>query len=275
MNAPESSIHPDNLSFLQQHVYSGSGIVLENEKLYLLEARLAPLAREHGLGSLDELCARLKASQPSPLDRLVVEAMTTNETYFFREPAHYQALRDVILPEVLRTRQAARKLSFWSAAASTGQEAYSLAMSLLEMGVEGSSVDILGTDLSCRVLERAQSGRYSQLEVNRGLPAPLLLKYFRRDGLAWQLKEEVRRIVRFQPFDLRSKMRALGPFDVVLCRNVLIYFDLATKKSVLDEIRGCLFRGGYLLLGTTEAGAPVGEGFRRQTAGDVTAYVAL
>jgi chemotaxis protein methyltransferase CheR len=201
--------------------------------------------------------------------------MTTNETYFFREPAHYQALRDAILPELLRTRQVTRKLSFWSAAASTGQEAYSLAMMLLEMGVPDWNTEILATDLSDRVLDRARSGKYSQLEVNRGLPAPLLVKYFRRVGLEWQLKEEVRRMVRFQPFDLRSRMRALGPFDVVLCRNVLIYFDLETKKDILTEIHGSLFRGGYLLLGTTELGAPVGGSFGRQAVGDTIAYVAL
>jgi chemotaxis protein methyltransferase CheR len=275
MTTPESSIHPDNFTFLQQHVYSGSGIVLETEKHYLLEARLGPLAREQGLNSIDELCVLLRANPRSPLNLQVVEAMTTNETYFFREPAHYQALRDVILPQVMRTRQTVRKMSFWSAAASTGQEAYSLAMLLLEMGVDSSSIDILGTDLSNRALERAQSGRYSQLEVNRGLPAALLLKYFRREGLAWQLKEEVRRIVRYRSFDLRSNMRALGPFDVVLCRNVLIYFDLGTKKKILDEIHGCLYRGGHLLLGTTEAGSPVGDGYRRQAAGDVTAYMAV
>jgi chemotaxis protein methyltransferase CheR len=275
MSPVQPSIHPDNLSFLQQHVYSGSGIVLEKEKQYLIEARLAPVAREHGLASLDELCARLKTTQPSFLHRQVVEAMTTNETYFFREPAHYQALRDVILPEVLRNRQAGRKLSFWSAAASTGQEAYSLAMLLLEMGVPSSSVDILATDLSNRVLERAQAGNYSQLEVNRGLPAQLLLKYFLREGLAWQLKEEVRRMVRFREFDLRATMRALGPFDLVFCRNVLIYFDLATKRNILEEMHGSLFHGGYLLLGTTEAGAPVGDSYRRATVGEITAYMAL
>jgi chemotaxis protein methyltransferase CheR len=275
MNTSPVAIHPENLSFLQRHIYAGSGIVLEDEKYYLLEARLAPIVREHGLGSLDDLCALLKATQESPLHHRVVEAMTTNETYFFREPAHYQALRDAIVPEVLRTRQASRKLSFWSAAASTGQEAYSLAMMLLEMGVPDWDTEILATDLSDRVLERARLGRYSQLEVNRGLPAPLLIKYFRRVGLEWELKEEVRRMVRFQPLDLRSKMRALGPFDVVLCRNVLIYFDLGTKKDILTEIHGSLFRGGYLLLGTTELGAPVGGHFGRQVVGDTVAYVAI
>jgi chemotaxis protein methyltransferase CheR len=275
MNTAPPAIHPENLSFLQRHIYAGSGIVLEDEKYYLLEARLAPIAREHGLGSLDDLCALLKATQESPLHDRVVEAMTTNETYFFREPAHYQALRDAIVPELLRARQVSRKLSIWSAAASTGQEAYSLAMMLLEMGVPDGDIEILATDLSDRVLDRAQSGRYSQLEVNRGLAAHLLVKYFRRVGLEWELKEEVRRMVRFRAFDLRSKMRALGPFDVVLCRNVLIYFDLGTKKDILTEIHGSLFRGGYLLLGTTELGVPVGANFGRRTVGDTIAYVAL
>jgi chemotaxis protein methyltransferase CheR len=275
MNTSPPAIHPENLSFLQRHVYAGSGIVLADEKHYLLEARLTPIVREQGLGSLDDLCALLKATQESPLHHRVVEAMTTNETYFFREPAHYQALREVIVPELLRTRQVSRKLSIWSAASSTGQEAYSLAMMLLEMGVPDWDTEILATDLSDRVLERARSGRYSQLEVNRGLPTPLLVKYFRRVGLEWELKEEVRRMVRFRPLDLRSKMRALGPFDVVLCRNVLIYFDLATKKDILAEIHGSLFRGGYLLLGTTELGAPIGSNFGRQAVGDTIVYVAL
>jgi chemotaxis protein methyltransferase CheR len=270
-----AAIHPENLSFLQQHIYAGSGIVLEDEKHYLLDARIAPIVREQGLDSLNDLCALLKATQDSPLHRRVVDAMTTNETYFFREPAHYQALRSVILPELLRTRQVTRKLSFWSSAASTGQEAYSLSMMLLEMGVLPANVDILGTDLSERVLEKARLGRYTQLEVNRGLPAALLLKYFRRAGLGWELKEEVRRMAHFRTFDLRSKMRSLGPFDFVFCRNVLIYFDLATKREILSEIHGSLFRGGYLLLGTTELGVPVGDRFARQAIGDTVAYVAL
>jgi chemotaxis protein methyltransferase CheR len=264
----------DHISYLQQHVYAGSGIVLDAEKQYLMEARLAPILRERGLASLDELCQVLRSSQPSPLHAQVVEAMTTNETYFFREPAHYDALRQYILPELIEARAASRKLTCWSAAASTGQEAYSLALLLLEMGLGNWSIDILGTDLSPRVLKQAESGRYSQLEVNRGLPAVLLLKYFRRVGLEWELKEEVRRMVRFRTFDLRSGMRSLGPFDVVFCRNVLIYFDMPTKMRILEEIHGRLFRGGYLLVGTTEAGLPAGDRFRRHAVGGSVVYVA-
>jgi chemotaxis protein methyltransferase CheR len=147
-------------------------------------------------------------------------------------------------------------------------------MMLLEMGLDDWNIEILGTDLCTRVLEQAQSGRYSQLEVNRGLPVTLLLKYFRRAGLEWQLKEEVRRMARFRSFDLRSGMRSLGPFDVVFCRNVLIYFDMTTKKRILGEIHGSLFRGGSLIVGTTEAGLPAGEQYQRQTLGNTVVYFA-
>jgi chemotaxis protein methyltransferase CheR len=264
----------DHISYLQKHVYAGSGIVLDTEKQYLLEARLAPILRERGLASLYELCEVLRSNQASPLHAQVVEAMTTNETYFFREPAHYDALRQTILPELIALRSVTRKLTCWSAASSTGQEAYSLAMMLLEMGLDSWNIDILGTDLSPRVLKQAESGRYSQLEVNRGLPVTLLLKYFRRAGLEWELKEEVRRMVHFRSFDLRSRMHSLGPFDVVFCRNVLIYFDLPTKKRILEEIHGSLFRGGYLLVGTTEAGLPAGDRFQRHAVGSAVVYVA-
>ncbi len=270
-----AALSPEGFDFLRRHVYAGSGIVLQPEQQYLVEARLTPVAREIGLGSLDNLCAALRETRDAGLRDRVVEAMTTNETYFFREPAQYEALRHSILPELIRSRQATRKLSFWSAAASTGQEAYSLAMMLLEMGLHGWNLDILGTDLSRHVLRRAESGGYSQLEVNRGLPAALLLKYFHRSGLEWELNPEVRRLVRFRTIDLRSSMRAMGPFDVVFCRNVLIYFDLATRQSILDEIHGSLFRGGSLLLGTAETGVPAsGDRYHRETVGSSVVYVA-
>lgn len=264
----------DHISYLQQHVYAGSGIVLDAEKQYLMEARLAPILRERGLSSLLQLCDILRSTQSTPLHAQVVDAMTTNETYFFREPAHYDALKQTILPELMELRSATRKITCWSAAASTGQEAYSLAMMLLEMGLGSWNIEILGTDLSSRVLKQAESGRYSQLEVNRGLPVTLLLKYFRRVGLEWELNDQVRRMVRFRPFDLRSGMQSLGPFDLVFCRNVLIYFDLPTKKRILAEIHGSLFRGGYLLVGTTEAGLPAGDRFRRHAVGTAVVYAA-
>lgn len=270
----ETRILPENYKFLQDFIYRESGIVLEAEKQYLLDARLLGLARESGVTTLNDLCALLRASQTPSLRQRVVDALTTNETYFMREPAHYEALRDVLLPSIVQQKEESRRLRFWSSAASTGQEAYTLAMLLMEMGLGNWNIEILGTDLSSQVLDRAQQGRYSQLEMNRGLPSTYLLKYFRRAGLQWELKEEVRRMVKFQQFDLRSSMRSLGPFDVVFCRNVLIYFDMPTKAKIIREIHGTLFRGGYLFLGSTETSLPLGEQFERKSLRDATLYEA-
>ncbi len=226
-----AEILPENYRFLQEHVYSQAGIVLEDDKHYLFESRLAPIVRQLGLGSINDLCALIRATRETDVGRQVVEAMTTNETYFFRDPAHYEAIRTVLLPRLKEERRDTKKLRFWSAAASTGQEAYSLAMLLLENGLSDWNIQILGTDFSSQVVERARSGKYQQIEVNRGLPAALLVKYFRRSGVDWQLSEQVRRMARFETIDLRKSMRALGPFDLVFCRNVMIYFDAETKKQ--------------------------------------------
>ena len=272
MTVPEEIIAPENFAFLQRHVYDESGIVLDAGKRYLLQARLLPLVQENGLSCLNDLCALLRATAATPLHSRVVEAMTTNETYFFREPAHYEALRKVVVPELLELRGGMRKLSFWSAAASTGQEAYSLAMMLLDMGLAGWNIEILGTDLSPRVLEQARSGRYSQLEVNRGLPATSLVRYFRRVGLEWEIRDDLRRMVHFQTLDLRSSMKSIGPFDVVFCRNVLIYFDDVTRRSILDQIHGCMFRSGKLILSSTESAIPASDRFLRETVGNTVIY---
>jgi chemotaxis protein methyltransferase CheR len=269
-----AGLSPESFGFLRQHVYDGSGIVVRSEQQYLVEARLGPVARESGLESLNHLCETLRATPGSPLHSRVVEAMTTNETYFFREPVQYEALKNSILPDLIRNREATRKLSFWSAASSTGQEAYSLTMMLLEMGLREWNLDILATDLCLRVLDRAASGRFSQLEVNRGLAVTYLLKYFRRAGVEWELNPEVRGRVRFQPFDLRASMRSKGPFDIVFCRNVLIYFDMPTRQAILKEIHATLFKGGFLVLGTAEGGLPIGECYERQNLGSSVIYVA-
>jgi len=268
-----SEIHSENYRFLQQHVYAQAGIVLEEDKHYLFESRLTPIVRQLGLGSINDLCALLQATCETDVGRQVVEAMTTNETYFFRDPAHYEAIRTVLLPRLKEDRQDVRKLRFWSAAASTGQEAYSLAMVLLAEGFNDWDIQILGTDFSSQVLERARSGKYQQIEVNRGLPAALLVKHFRRSGVDWQLSEPVRRMVRFETIDLRASMRALGPFDLVFCRNVLIYFDAETKKNIMKELHGTLFRGGWLLLGGAETAFGAEEWFERQTVGGAIVYV--
>lgn len=269
---PRNQLDAESYKFLQEYVYRESGIVLDGDKHYLLEARLTPIVRQRQLGSLNDLCVLLQGSNDAPLKRQVVEAMTTNETSFFRDPAQYDALRTVVLPELIQQRQDVRKMSFWSAAASSGQEAYSLAMMLLDMGLGDWRIDILGTDLSTNVLQRAQAAKYMQIEVNRGLPVAYLVKYFTRAGLDWQLKDEVRRMVRFAPIDLRQSMRVLGPFDVVFCRNVLIYFDIESKRKILGELRETLFRGGHLLLGGSETTLNLDDRFERRIVGQAVLY---
>ncbi|MBN9657354.1 MAG: chemotaxis protein CheR [Acidobacteria bacterium] len=254
-------LDPENYQFLQDLVYRESGIVLNRDKHYLIEARLSPIVAQQRMGSLNELCRLLRTAGPSTLRQQVVDSMTTNETMFFREPAQYEALRKVILPQVMNQRRDRRRLSFWSAAASSGQEAYSLAIMLREMGLDDWYIQIHATDLSSRILQRAREGRFLQIEVNRGLPMQYLVKYFRREDLDWVIRDEVRNMVRFERFDLRQGMGALGPFDVVFCRNVLIYFDLCTKRRVLGEIRNTLLRGGHLLLGGSETILGLDDGY--------------
>lgn len=267
-------IDAESYKFLQDYVHRESGIVLDGDKRYLLEARLAPILRQRQLNSLNDLCALLQANGDAPLKRQVIEAMTTHETSFFREAAQYDALRTIVLPGLIEQRRDSKTISFWSAAAASGQEAYSLAIMLLEMGLGDWNIQILATDLSTQVLERASAGRYLQIEVNRGLPVAYLLKYFTRVGLDWQLKDEVRRMVRFAPVDLRQSLRALGPFDIVFCRNVLIYFDIESKRKILAELRETLLRGGYLLLGGSETTLNLDDRFERKMVGQAVFYQA-
>jgi len=269
-----TEIHSENYRFLQEHVYSEAGIVLGEDKHYLFESRLDPIVRELGLTSINDLCALLRATGETDASHQVVEAMTTNETYFFRDPAHYEAIRTVLLPRLREERRDTKRLRFWSAAASTGQEAYSLAMLLLEAALDDWNIQILGTDYSSKVVERARSGKYQQIEVNRGLPATLLVKYFRRSGVDWQLSDAACRMVCFETIDLRRSMRTVGPFDLVFCRNVMIYFDAETKMNIMKELHSTLFRGGWLLLGGAETAFGVEEWFEKQSVGNATVYVA-
>ena len=260
----KSGLTEQNYLFLKEQLYRESGIVLDNHKHYLLESRLTPLLKRQGLSTLNELCTVLQRDPRHALHREVVEAMTTNETMFFRDMALWEELKGLILPELIEYRKQTRRLRFWSAAASSGQEAHTLAITLMEMGFADWDVQILGTDLSQQMVERARTGRYSQLEVNRGLPATLLIKYFGRDGLQWCVRDDVRRWTRFQQLDLRQRLNAYGPFDIVFCRNVLIYFDVATKRKILAEIRQTLFPGGYLVLGSAETTLNVDDSFKRR-----------
>jgi len=262
-------ISEENYKYMQHEIYRQSGIVLDDDKHYLLESRLMPVARAAKLANLDELCARLRIGSDPALQQKVIEALTTNETLFFRDIAPFDALRQRLIPELLAKRSP--KITIWSAASSSGQEAYSIAMLLKELGTD-RPVEILGTDLSEQILDRAREGKYVQFEVNRGLPAPYLVKYFRREGLDWQLKDEIRSMVKFRRFDLRQPMAGLGKFDIVFCRNVLIYFDVKTKIEILNQILSVLNPGGYLILGGAETTLNLQGSFERVPIGTTAAY---
>lgn len=267
-----AALAPENFLFLKDRIYRDSGIVLDDSKTYLIESRLGPIVAEERLRTLNDLCKLLRATHSPELNRRVVEAMTTNETLFFRDPALFETLRTSILPALIQKKNVSRKLRFWSAAASTGQEAYSLAMLLLEMGLEDWDLRITGTDLNQQVLERASAGRYLQIEVNRGLNSVRLARYFEKTGTEWQISNQVRKLVDFRPFDLRGSYASLGQFDIVLCRNVLIYFDLPTKKNILSAIRSTLFPGGYVVLGCAESTVNLDSVLLRQTDGQSVFY---
>ena len=245
---------PSDYDFIRKLLKSRSGLVLAPEKHYLVESRLMPIARKHGLFNLTGLAARLKGPDAEALIVEVVEAMTTNESFFFRDKLPFEQFRDTVLPALMAAREAFRRIRIWCAAASTGQEPYSLAISLKEMGKElkGWRVEILATDISTEVLEKAKSGIYTQFEVQRGLPALMLIKYFSQVGEMWQIAPEIRGMVKFMPFNLLDDFSHLGRFDLVFCRNVLIYFDQATKSAVLDRIADVTERDGYLVLGGAE-----------------------
>jgi len=267
-----SGITSENYAFLQQYIYRESGIVLDAGRQYLLDARLTPIVKDSKLTSINDLCALLRATHPGTLKRAVVEAITIHETLFCRDAAAFEALKTLILPELKNTRASTRRLSIWSAAASSGQEAYSVAMLLLEVGLGSWQIDILGTDLSHQILDRARQGRYAQIEISRGLPAAFLVKYFKRHGLEWEVSEQVRRMVRFQQLDLREIPRSFGSFDLALCRNVLIYFDLATRREIVQSIRANMAPRGVLLLGSAETLMNLDASFERKLAGPAAYY---
>jgi chemotaxis protein methyltransferase CheR len=220
-----------------------------------------------GCGSVALLVAQLRRESPdSPLHERVLDALTTNETTFFRDINPFESLRATVLPELIERRARTRTLAIWSAGCSTGQEPYSIAMAIREHfpELETWNLTILGTDISPTVLERARRGRYGQLEVNRGLPAHLLVRHFTRAGMEWEIEEPIRRMVRFQRRNLINEWSGLPPFDIVFMRNVMIYFDVEAKRQVLARMHGQLATGGYLLLGASETTYNLSEQYERQ-----------
>ena len=245
---------PHDFDFLRRMLKERSGLVLSAEKDYLLESRLLPLARRHGMTSLGELATRLRQPGSASLAIAVTEAMTTNETFFFRDRIPFDHLRDTVIPALVAARSREKRIRIWCTAAASGQEPYSIAMVLKGLGAQlnGFRVDIVATDLSADVIDRAKAGIYSQFEVQRGLPIQLLVKYFSKSGDAWEIAPELRGMVQFRTLNLLNDFSPLGQFDVVFCRNVLIYFDQPTKVGVLERIARQMPRDGYLMLGAAE-----------------------
>jgi len=254
----------DDFNLLSKLIKDRSGLTLTKDKAYLLESRLLPVARKWNLKNLDELVMRLRTRSEAGLVRDVVEAMTTNESFFFRDIKPFDQFKQVVLPYLLQARAASHTVKIWSAACSSGQEPYTLGMMLKEdrQKLIGWNVDILATDLSTEILAKAQAGLYSQFEVQRGLPIQLLVKYFKQAGDRWQIDSAIREMVRYRPFNLLDDLSGLGQFDVIFCRNVLIYFDQPTKQMVLERMAKQLAPDGFLYLGGAETVVGITDKFQ-------------
>jgi chemotaxis protein methyltransferase CheR len=256
MNEAESrdeDVTPPDYEYLRKFLKDSSGLDLSADKQYLIESRLLPLARKCGLSGIGELVQKLRGT-PTDITTQVVEAMTTNETFFFRDKVPFDHFRNTIIPELLQARASRRRIRIWCAAGSTGQEPYSLAMCLKEMGaaIAGWQIEILATDLSREVIEKSRSGLYSQFEVQRGLPIQLLVKYFKQTAELWQVNADIRAMVQHRQLNLLHDFSQLGVFDVIFCRNVLIYFDQDTKIGIFRRLARVSEPDGFLLLGAAE-----------------------
>ena len=257
-------MNPTDYQFIGDMLKRRSGMLLAPGKEYLLESRLMPIVRESGLGSLEVLTAELRKPGSEALQAKVTEAMTTNETFFFRDTSPFDLFRDDLVPAMLQSRAADRRLRIWCAACSTGQEPYSLAMILREMAdrLVNWQIEIVATDLNSEVLEKAKVGMYSQFEVQRGMPIALLVKYFTQIGEMWQIDADIRAMVKYKKLNLLEPFSELGRFDIVFCRNVLIYFDQMTKREILERIGAVMSSDGCLLLGAAETVLGITDAFR-------------
>ena len=255
---------PGEFEFLKNFLKTRSGLVLSNDKQYLVESRLLPIARSSKLETLSAVIQTLQRGGNRTLETDVVEAMTTNESFFFRDKTPFEHFKDTMLPALLQGRAARKQIKIWCAAASTGQEPYSLAICLKEEAAKmaGWRTRILGTDLSTEVLEKAKTGLYSQFEVQRGLPIQMLLKYFEQKGDMWQINAAMRAMIEWKKLNLLESFAHLGEFDIVFCRNVLIYFDQATKSEILGRLAKSLPDDGYLVLGAAETVVGLTDAFK-------------
>jgi chemotaxis protein methyltransferase CheR len=252
-------------AFVVRLLRERGAIALDVGKEYLVESRLAPVARRHGLGSVGEFIQRLRQPGSNGLTDELIEAMVTTETSFFRDVLPFEALRKTVLPELIAARQNEKRLNIWCAASSSGQEPYTIALILREYFPElrNWKVTFQATDISREMLRRSREGRYSQVEVNRGLPVALLMKYFRQDGAHWQLRDDIREMIDFQPLNLAAAWPPMPLFDLIFLRNVMIYFDVDTKKSILRRMARVLRSDGYLVLGGAETTFSLDDSYAR------------
>jgi chemotaxis protein methyltransferase CheR len=254
---------PDDFDYISKLLKERSGLVLTKDKAYLLESRLMPLARKRGLKGLEDLLDLLR-KRDTVAEKAVVEAMTTNESFFFRDNKPFDQFRSIVLPNLLKARASKKSFRIWSAACSSGQEPYSLAMILKEEAAKlsGWRVEIVGTDISSDILQKARTGAYSQFEVQRGMPMTLLVKYFKKKDENWVIDPALQSMVTFKEWNLLGDVRALGHFDVVFCRNVLIYFDQPTKSKVLQGISQVMADDAVLYLGGAETVLGISDHFK-------------
>ncbi|RMH50298.1 MAG: protein-glutamate O-methyltransferase CheR [Zetaproteobacteria bacterium] len=252
--------------YISSFLLKNSGIVVKKDKMYLLRSRLQPLLRKHKIPSLDALAQQIRKDERSALAHAVVDAMTTNETLFFRDQYPYEALKTLIFPELVHKKGPGTRINIWSAAASRGQEGISIALTAMESVPQADRrVHILGTDLSDEALAYANEGLYTQMEVQRGMPVKMLVRFFNQEGTNWRICPEIKAMLTYKKANLVSDqlgavVRPHGPFDVVFLRNVLIYFTVEERKRVIDRIAAQMVKGGYLITGATE----VAQGFRSQ-----------
>lgn len=271
---PSANLDTRSFEFISKFIFDKSAIVLESSKYYLIESRLMPIAREHGMNNIGEIVTALRGPHNRMLSQQVVDAMTTNETSFFRDIHPFDALKAHVLPEMIERRKATRALNIWSNACSSGQEIYSIAMILRENFPVLASwkVRLIASDLSSVILKKAQEGVFNQTEVNRGLPMPMLLKYFKQSGLQWQVSEVIRNTVEFKTINLVEAWPTMPPIDIVFLRNVLIYFDAETKTKILNKVERAMPADGYLFLGGAETTLSLNTNFTRTPIGKTFAY---
>ncbi len=255
---------PEDFDLFASLVKQRSGLMLTPDKAYLLESRLMPIARKNGAKDLEELAKIVRAKREEPLLEAITEAMTTNETFFFRDNKPFDQFKTIVLPHILKVRESRKTLRIWSAAASSGQEAYSLAMILNDAAaqLQGWKIEIIGTDISSEIIEKARAGVYTQFEVQRGLPITMLMKYFKQNGDKWTISDQMRGMVQFRTMNLLGDWMGLGTFDVVFMRNVLIYFDAPTKSKILGKVSEFMPPDGVLFLGGAETVLSVTDRFK-------------